>query len=107
MTKKCKWGITIKTEPGSTTKRVKVRPFSDQTNNSSRIDDVLLDNDEGDGEQEDDTDNEWDEDEDGEEERDEDGEKEMRRDRNKRGHGMKKSKKSQKKIKSSPPSLIC
>jgi hypothetical protein len=75
-----------------------VRPFSDQTNNSSRIDDVLLDDDEGDGEQEDDTDNEQDEDEDGDEERDEDGGKGMRRDRNKRGHGTKKSKKSRKKI---------
>ncbi|KIL56854.1 hypothetical protein M378DRAFT_436127 [Amanita muscaria Koide BX008] len=96
-TKKRKRGITTKTEPGSTAKRAKVRPLSDPTNNLSRIDDVPLDDDEGDGEQEDDTDNEQDEDEDGDEERDEDGRKEMQKDRNKRTHGMKKSKKKSKK----------
>ena len=61
--------ITIKTEPDSTTKRIKVRPLSDQTNNLSRIGNTLLDDNEGDGEQEDDTDDERDDDDD--EERDE------------------------------------
>src|SRR6266550_3607303 len=108
--KKRKRGITIKMEPGTTAKRTKVAPLSNQTNNTSPVDDGLMDVDDGvdgkqveadDEQEEDGVDGDEDEERD-DDERDIDEEREKQADRRKCPKGPRKFKKTSKKDKIEP-----